>query len=165
MDFHVEQVFAAAPEQVAAAYADPDLYAALDALPKLGRPEVIAHDVDGSTVTLHVRHRFTGHLSPAATAVLDPKRLTWVEHATHDLSKLDVTYRLVADHYADRFSASGRYRFVPDAAGTRRIADGQVKVKALLVGGAVERAIISGMHEHSEDEVALVERFIAEKTR
>jgi hypothetical protein len=165
MDFHLEQVFAAAPEQVAAAFADPDLYDALDALPKLGRPEVVAHDADGDIVKLQVRYRFTGHLSPAATAVLDPERLTWVEHAAHDLSKLEVGYRLVADHYADRFSSSGRYRFVRDGDGTRRIVDGQIKVKALLVGGAVERAIVSGMHEHGDDQVALVEQFIADKTR
>jgi hypothetical protein len=165
MDFHLEQVYVSPYQLVSRAYADPELYDALDSLPKLGRPEVLSHDLDGSIVKLEVRYRFTGHLSPAATAVIDPKRLTWVEHATHDLSTFSVTYRLVADHYADRFSSSGSYRFVPEGEGARRIVDGVVKVKALLVAGAVERAIISGLHEHADDEAALVDRFITEKTR
>ncbi len=161
MDFHLEQVFAADPDDVARAFADPALYDLLDALPKLGRPDVLFREVDGDTVKLQIRYRFAGELSSAARAVLEPARLTWVEHSTHDLAARIVTYRLVADHYADRFAASGGYRFVPESGGTRRIVDGTLNVRAPLVNRAVESAIISGMHENSDDEVALVERFLA----
>jgi hypothetical protein len=161
VDFHLEQVFAAEPDAVAAAYADPLLYAAFEALPKMGRPELVGHSRELDVVTLQVRYAFAGELSSAARAVLDPARLTWVERSRHDLAERSVTFTLVADHYADRFTASGRYRFVADGDGTRRIADGTIKVKALLVASAVERAIISGLHEQSASEVAVVESFIA----
>ena len=86
MDFTVIQVFAAGADAVARAYASPELYEHLVGLPKLGTPEVLDHRVDGDIVRLQVRYRFVGDLSPAVTAVVDPRRLSWVEHSTHDLA-------------------------------------------------------------------------------
>ena len=60
-------------------------------LPKLGPPEVLERTVDGDVVRLQIRYRFVGDLSPAVTAVLDPAKLTWVEHSTHDLGRRSVT--------------------------------------------------------------------------
>jgi hypothetical protein len=40
---------------------------------------------------------------------------------------------------------------------------GVVKVKALVVGSAVERAIVSGLRDHLADEAAAVDRFVAEQ--
>ena len=161
MRFRVEQAFAANVDEVARAYADPALYEALDGLPKLTEPEVVGHEVDGDQVQLRVRYRFGGNLSPAARAVIDPSRLTWVEHSTHDLATRRVTFRMVPDHYGDRFRCAGTYAF--EAAGDhacRRRGDGEVRVKALLVAGAVEGAIVSGLQEHLVDEVPVVEAFV-----
>ena len=38
---------------------------------------------------------------------------------------------------------------------------GSVKVKALIVGSAVERAIVSGLREHLASEIPPVEQFVA----
>lgn len=161
MRFRVEQRFAADVDAVARAYADPALYAALDGLPKLTRPEVVGHEVDGDEVRLRVRYRFGGDLSPAARAVIDPARLTWVEHSTHDLATRRVSFRMVPDHYGDRLRCSGTYAFEADGdGGCRRRGEGEVKVKALLVAGAVEGAIVSGLQEHLRDEVPVVEAFV-----
>ncbi len=164
MRFSLRQRFAAAPADVADAFADPGFYASLAELPKLGRPELLDRQVDGAVVHLQVRYRFVGDLSPATRAVLDPGRLTWVEHAAHDLDARSVTFHLEPDHYADRFSCEGAYRFVHDDGATLRLAEGEVRVRAPLVGGAVERAIVSGLEEHLTDEVALVERWLAGAT-
>ncbi|HEX5946520.1 MAG TPA: DUF2505 family protein [Acidimicrobiales bacterium] len=164
MDFTVTQHFAADADAVARAYASPDLYPRLTGLPKLGEPEVVDHRVDGDRVELQVRYRFVGHLSPAVTAVIDPRRLTWVEHSSHDLTERTVTYRLVPDHYPDRLQSSGSCTIEPSGAGSTRTVTGRLTVKALVVGGAVERAIVSGLREHLADEVAVVDRYIAERT-
>lgn len=160
MRFTVDQRIAADPDTVARAYADPALYDAFQGLPKMSRPEVLAHTADGDIVELQIRYRFAGELSSAARAVLDPARLTWVEHATHDIARRTTTFRMVPDHYADRFQCSGTYRFEPDGDGTRRLCEGEIKVRAPLVAGAVERAIVSGLREHLEQEVAVVEDFL-----
>jgi hypothetical protein len=161
MRFTLEQRFTAPPDAVAAAFADAGLYAELGELPKLGAPEVLDRSVDGDVVTMAIRYHFAGELSSAARRVLDPAKLTWVEHSTHDLARRRVRYRLDPDHYADRLSSSGEYQFAPDGTGTRRTAEGEVRVRAVVVGPLVERAIVSGLREHLDDEVAVVERYIA----
>jgi len=161
MDFTVTQAFDAAADDVARAYATSELYAQLVGLPKLGTPDVLDRREDGHVVRLQVRYRFVGDLSPAVTAVVDPRRLSWVEHSTHDLSARRVTYRLVPDHYADRLESSGSCTVEPAGDGCVRTVAGRLKVKALLVGGAVEKAIVSGLREHLNGEVAVIDRFLA----
>jgi hypothetical protein len=158
--FEFEHRYAAPPDEVAAAYADPRLYEALVGLPKMEVVEVLGHQVDGTTVQLRVRSRYVGDLPGAADKVLDRSRLTWVEHSTHELSQRRVTFRLDADHYRNRLKASGSYRFEADGGGTTRRSDGEVRVSYPLVGRSVERALVSGLDEHLDSEVPVVERWI-----
>lgn len=149
------------PAEASRAYADPELYAGFAGLPRAGRPEVVGHEtgVDG-LVRLSIRWAFTAELSAAARAVIDPDRLTWVQESVHDVDACSVTYRMVPDHHPDRFSSAGTYRFVAADGGCERRSEGEVKVKAPLVGRAVEGAIVDGLREQLAAEVALVERFI-----
>jgi len=163
--FSIEQRFAGAADDVARAYADPDLYVALQDLPKLSQPDVVGHAVHGDVVTLEVRYHFAGELSSAARAVIDPTRLAWVERSVHDLATRATTFTMLPDHYADRFRCSGTYRFEAVGGGTRRRGEGDLRVKVLLVAGAVEGAIASGLQEHLIDEVPIVDAFVAERAR
>lgn len=161
MRFTLEQRFPHSPDAVARAFADPALYELFGDLPKMSRPEVLSHDAHDDVVELSIRYRFSGELSSAARAVLDPTRLTWVERATHDLSARTTTFTMVPDHYADRFRCSGAYRFeADDVDGTIRRCEGDIKVRAPLVAGAVERAIVSGLEEHLADEVGVVGTYL-----
>ena len=163
MHFELTQRFAAPIDDVADAFADPGYYAVLAESPKLGVPEVLSRDGAGDRVDLRVRYRFAGELSSAVKAVIDPDKLTWVEESTHDLAAHTVTFVLRPDHYADRFKASGSYRLEVDPAdpgATLRHAQGEVKVRAPLVASSVERAIISGLKEHLDDEVELLRRWL-----
>lgn len=161
MRFVTQQHFPQEPGAVATAYADPGLYASFVGLTKLTAPEVLEHRVEGEQVVLRVRYGFGGHLSPAAQAVLDPSRLTWVEEAVHDLDAHTTSFELVPDHYGDRFSCRGSYRFEADGSGTRRIGEGDLRVRALVVGRAVEGAIVSGLREHLEEETPLVVAYLS----
>jgi len=161
MRFTIEQRFDAEMDAVARAYADPELYRTFAGLEKLRDAEVLSHTLDDDRVVLEVRYRFGGDLSAAVTAVLDPKRLTWVERSVHDLAARHTTFAMRPDHYADRFRCAGAYRFEEAAGGSRRIGEGDVKVKALLVAATVEGAIVSGLKEHLVEEVPLVEAFVA----
>lgn len=160
MHFELQQRINGTPAAVAAAFADPRYYETLGELPKLGTPEVVAHRVDGDVVSLEVRYRFTGDLNSAVKAVIDPRKLTWVERSTHDLAARQVTFELLPDHYPDRLKARGGYRFDPAGDGTVRYAAGDLKVRAPLVASAVEGAIVSGLREHLEAESGHVERFL-----
>ncbi len=164
MRFTIDQRFEAEPDAVARAYADPALYAGREDGPKLAAPEVVGHEVDGSRVVLRVRYRFRGELSSAARAILDPARLSWVEQSTHDLAARTTTFVLQPDHYGDRFRCEGSVRVVPDGGGSRRQGTGELRVRAPLVGGTVERTLIADLQSHLAAEVALVDAFVADRT-
>jgi hypothetical protein len=161
MRFRLRHAYAADPDDVALAYADPALYAAFAGLPRAGAPEVLDHRVDGDVARLRVRWRFAADLAPAARAVVDPAKLTWVEVSTHDLVARTVTFSLEPDHYRDRLQCSASYRFDPKGGGTERVSEGELKVRAPLVAKAVENAIVSGLDEQLDAEVPIVEAFIA----
>jgi Protein of unknown function (DUF2505) len=164
MRFAIDQAIASPPDAVAATYADPDFYSTLVDLPNLGTPEVLSHDVDGDTVELRIRYRLVRDLSAPVRAVVDPKKLTWVEVSTHRVPDLEVTFVVEPDNYADRFKGSGSYRFDAsgDGDGTVRHGTGDVSVRMPLVGRRVEQAIVAELQEHLASEVPLVERWVAE---
>jgi hypothetical protein len=161
--FELRQRIAAPVADVADALCDPSYYAALGRAPKLGVPEVLGRDASGDEVVMRIRYRFSGNLSSAAKAVLDPEKLTWVEVSHHDRTSHTVRFELQPDHYADRFSCRGRYGLVADPAddgATIRTAKGEVKVRAPLVGSSVEKALVSGLREHLEAEADILATFV-----
>lgn len=160
MRFALTQSIGAPVDDVAMAYANEDLYASLTGTSRLSRPEVVDRSEDRGVVTLGLRYRFVGDLSSAVTAVVDPARLSWVEESVHDLEARTVKVRLLPDHYADRLRCSGTYRYRPDGDTTIRMIEGDLRVRALLVAGAVEKAIVSGLEEHLDSEVGAVEAFL-----
>ena len=155
------QRYGAPVDVVVAAFADPAFYEELAGLPKVGAPEVLDHRVDGNRAHLEVRMHFTGDLSAAVKAVIDPHKLSWVEVSEHDLDTGVVDFVLRPDHYADRFSCKGRYTLAADGDATVRRLTGELKVRVLLVRDQVERAIVSGLREHLEREAPVVEKFAA----
>ncbi|MEZ5141398.1 MAG: DUF2505 domain-containing protein [Acidimicrobiales bacterium] len=153
MRFEVEQRFRATPERVLELYTDPDFYQALAGLPKVSAPQVLEHRAEGDRVLLRVRYTFTASLPAAATAVIDPAKLTWVDETWFDLVRGTATTRLLPDHYPDKMQASASATFVAEAQGdTVRRISGDLRVRVLLVGGKVEQAIVSGLREHLVDE-------------
>jgi hypothetical protein len=163
--FRLEQRFSADPDTVAEAYTDPALYQRLAEAATLGRPEFLQRTGDGEQVETRVRYRFCGNLSSAARKVVDPAKLSWVEESAHDLAERRVSFRMIPDNYADRFRSAGSYLFHSDGDGTLRVAEGELSVRVPLVGGTVEKAIVSGLADHLRGEIAVVERFLADGGR
>lgn len=162
MRFDIAQRVAVPVDVVVAAYTDPAFYATLEGLPKISSPELLTRDVDGDVVHLRIRYRFTGDLSAAVRAVVDPRKLSWVEDATHDTARHAVRFRMEPDHYADRFTCRGSYRFEADGpAATVRRGSGDLTVRVPLVGRRAEEAIVAGLEEHLAAEGPLVERWAA----
>lgn len=161
MRFTVIQTFRSPAEAVNEAYADDALYPHLVGLPKLGGIEPLDRQVDGSLVRQRIRFRFTGPLPGAVTAVVDPAKLSWVQETEHDLDHGSTSFRLRPDHYADRLRASGTFLVAPADSGSARTIEGDVRVRAPLVAGRVEAAIISGLRDYLNAEAPLVDAWIA----
>ncbi|CAN5421364.1 hypothetical protein BH10ACT1_BH10ACT1_10700 [soil metagenome] len=160
MRFELTQRYSSSAADVTDAYADPELYPSLVGLPKLGGIEVLSSERTGDRAVLRIRFRFTGHLPGAVTAVIDPDRLTWVQETTHDLVGGTTSFRLVPDHYPDRLKASGTFRVTADGDRAKRVVTGELKVRAPLVGGKVEQAIVSGLEEYLVAEAPAVDAYL-----
>jgi hypothetical protein len=158
MRFRIEQHFAGTVEEVEAAFLDPGYLDELSRLPKLGRPQVVHRVEAGDLVHLWVQYRFVGEVNSAVRRVVDPNRLTWIEESTLDRTTHRTTWRIVPDHYKNLLHSSGTFQLEPDPAvpgATVRVTDAELRVSIPLVGGKVERAILSGLEEHAaaEEEV------------
>ena len=103
--FRLEQRFPAPVDDVEDAYVDADLFAHLQGLADLGRPELLDKADEGDTVRLRVRYAFTGELEPPLSSLVDPARITWVEESTLDRCTHRTEFHIVADHYPDRLRA------------------------------------------------------------
>jgi hypothetical protein len=158
--FEISQDFRHRPRAVDEAYTDPALYPTLVGLPNLGDMKVLSHERDGETVHLRIHTKFIREFSPAVAAAIDPSKLSWIQESVHDLAAGTTTFRFVPDNYADRFAASGGTLIVAGGDGSVRTLSGEVKVRAPLVGGRVEKAIVEGLQEYLVAEAALVDRFL-----
>ncbi len=163
MKFRIEQRIAAPLGAVEAALLNRDFVAATADLPKLGAPELLELERDGDRAHERIRYRFTAELSGAASRVVDPKKLTWVDDARFDLTAHTSRHRILPDNYADRLQATYDVALEPLGDSTRRVATGEITVHVPLVGGRVERAIVSGLEEHAAAEAELLGRWIAER--
>lgn len=162
MRFRIEQRFGLPLEAVERALCDPRFIDRMADLPKLGRPHLLDHQLDDGVVHQRVRYAFNGDLSSAVRRVVDPARLTWVEESTIDCRSHRTTFRILPDNYAALLRCDGSFELRSlDGDGALRVAEGQVTVTVPLVGGKVERAIVSGLEEHAREEVHLVEEWAA----
>ncbi len=160
MRFEISQRFRHEARVVDEAYTDPALYPTLVGLPNLGDMRVLSHERDGDTARMRIHVQFVREFSPAVAAAIDPSKLSWVQESTHDLAAGTTAFRFVPDNYADRFSAAGTTRIDAQGDGAVRTLSGEVKVRAPLVGGRVERAIVEGLEEYLAAEAELVDRFV-----
>ncbi len=160
MRFEISQPFRHPPRAVDEAYTQPALYPTLVGLPNLGDMEVLSHERDGDIARLRIHVMFVREFSPAVAAAIDPSKLSWIQESTHDLLAGTTAFRFVPDNYADRFSAAGTTRTAAQGDGAVRTLSGEVKVRAPLVGGRVERAIVEGLEEYLASEASLVDRFL-----
>jgi len=160
--FRIVQHFDRPLGAVEAALCDPTFVERMAGLPKVGRVELILHNVVGMTVHQQVRYAFAGELSSAVRRVVDPARLTWVEDSMTDRTTHVSTFRILPDNYAALLHCQGTFSLTSEGDGTsRRVAEGDLNVSVPLVGAKVERAILSGLEEHAATEVGLVNGWTA----
>jgi hypothetical protein len=160
MEFELDQRLQGTPDAVLGVLLDRAFLDARAELPRLGSAELLELTRDDTTARVRVRMHFSGQLSSAVTAVVDPAKLTWVDDATFVLAARGARHEILPDHYADRLSSHYDDVLHDDAGSTRRVLTGTLKVRAPLVGGRVEKAIVSGLREYVEAEAELLNRWL-----
>jgi hypothetical protein len=160
MHFATTQRFSVEVDRALDAYLDEGFYATL-ATPKISSPDVLHIERADTTATVRVRYRLTADLPAAATAIIDPTKLTWVEHTEYDLVARTSRSRFEPDNYADRLQATAAATFSADGDGaSTRTVEGDVKVKVRFVGGKVEDVICRDLVSHLQLEADLLDRWV-----
>lgn len=157
MKFNLSQQLGAAPERVITLLSDGEFQTSMSGLTKIGTPELLDRQVDGPLVTLQLRYRFIADLPSAVTAIVNPAKLTWIDETVYDLTQLTATTSMRPDHYEKRLSATIHQSYAAVGDSTERSIEGDLRVRALLVAGQVERAIVSGLSEHLDEERSRLE--------
>lgn len=161
MRFSIEQHYDEDPASVLDAFTDADMYPTFTGLTRVATPEVLERSVEKDRIFMRIKMRFAASLSPAAKRIIDPGKLTWVQREEYDLAAHTAKVVFLPDNYADRFSCVGKYTFASTVSGgTVRNIDGNLKIRMPLVGGEVERAIISGLRDHFSQEQPLVKAWL-----
>ncbi len=164
MHFLIEQDLDGALEDVETAFFDPAFLAGLAAVPNLAAPQLLSQERTDGVIHQRVRYRFTGELNRAVSRAVDRDRLTWIEDSTFRRPLHRTDWTVLPDHYADRLSCSGSFELSPAGSRTHRVADGELTVHVPLVGGRVERAIVSGLREHARAECELMSSWLAARS-
>jgi len=89
--------------------------------------------------------------------VIDPAKMSWVTRTEVWPAEARTSWVVLPDHYPDRLSASGSYRFEegddgPDS--TIVHVEGDLRVRAPIVGRSVERVIVTDLRQYIRDELA-----------
>jgi hypothetical protein len=88
--------------------------------------------------------------------VIDPAKMSWITRTELFVEEARSRWEVLPDYYPDRLTASGAYRFEDGPEGPASTVvrvDGELKVRVPLVGGTVERVIVSGLTSYIEAEV------------
>jgi hypothetical protein len=155
--FAIRQAVAVPPARAMAAYGSPTFYEGRPARDDIAVRDVVRHEATGDRVLLEVRFAFTGSVSPAVRAAVDPAKMSWITRTEILLAEDRSSWVVLPDHYPDRLSASGVYRFeVGDAGlGTCDVeVEGELKVRVPIVGRSVEKVIVGDLRAYIVDEVA-----------
>jgi uncharacterized protein DUF2505 len=156
VQFEREHEFAGTVEQVASTMSDPAFQTQLD-LPDLARPDVVAHEVDGTTGRLTLRYAYIGQLDPVAQKVVGGRKITWVQDLRIDVGTGVGTLGFSADGVGGRADGTATVTITATGDGTcRRLIRGDFRIKIPLVGGKAERAIVPGLARRLDVEAAAV---------
>jgi hypothetical protein len=154
--FAVRQAVAVPAARAMAAYGSPAFYEGREARDDIAVREVVRHDATGDRILLEVRFAFTGSVSPAVRAVVDPGRMSWITRTEILLTEGRSSWVVLPDHYPDRLSARGLYRFEEgdDGPGTCDVeVEGDLRVRVPIVGRSVEKVIAGDLRAYIVDEV------------
>lgn len=163
MRFTVSDEFDAGVDEVERAVLDPEFQKRLVRLPNVSQRSVVSQETsEDGRIHRTVFYKFGGTLPSAARTFLGTTELTWDEVAIFDPSTHEWEFEVKPYAMADRIECRGLQTYTDHGDGSRRDADLELKVKMLLVGGAVENAIRGGLEQTLHAEAQMLREFLAQ---
>jgi len=159
--FNLEHSFAAPVDAVESAMVDPTFLESTR-LPDVGPPKVLSREEDGDTVTLRVDYQYTGSLDSLARRVLRTGDVAWVQQTVLDRSTHRTTFTVTPKVHAERFECGGVMQLTAAGDRTKRVIDGELKIKVPLFGRRAEGLIVPGLRARMNREAELLGEWLKE---
>ncbi len=162
MNFSIDQNVAVAPDAAVAAYGSPAFYEGRTAAGDISLVGVVGHEDSAERARIEVRYKFTGSVSSAVRAVIDPAKISWITRTDIDKAQRVATFTVLPDHYPDRLDCRGTFHFNEgaDPSSCGITVAGDLRVHVLLAGRKVEQLIVSGLRTYLAAEIATLPGFI-----
>jgi hypothetical protein len=167
--FSIGQSVPVAPDTAIAAYANPAFYEGRAPSGDITLVEVVSHEADASHERIEVRYKFTGSVSSAVRAIIDPAKMSWVTRTDIHRDQRRTSFAVFPDHYPDRLECQGSFRFEAGAGGAASPStdssvitiEGDLKVHVFLVSRTVEQLIGNGLRAYLANEISTLPEFTA----
>jgi hypothetical protein len=155
--FSISHGVAVAPEAALAAYANPAFYEGRQPSGDISLVEVVSHEAEASHERMEVRYRFTGSVSSAVRAIIDPAKMSWVTRTDFHRDQRRANFTVLPDHYPDRLECQGTFQFADGPNGPTSSVitiEGELKVRVFLVARSAEQLIVNGLRTYLEAEMS-----------
>jgi len=162
--FSIGQNVAVTPDAAVAAYGNPGFYENRPPSGDISLVEVVSHEDAGDQARIEVRYKFTGSVSSAVRAVIDPAKISWITRTDIDKTQRRSSFVVLPDYYPDRLDCNGTFTFAEAASGpgaTVVTIAGDLRVHVFLVGRTVEQIIVTGLRNYLEAEISTLPGFTA----
>lgn len=106
--------------------------------------------VEGDVRTWRARYEPARELPAAAQKVLGASKLVYEQESRLEQTKGELQWAVEPMVMRDRVTARGSMLVQPHPTGCERVVEGEISVRVLLVGGAIEKAVSSQLAEGYE---------------
>ena len=119
-------------------------------------------DVDDAGIVRRVAIAPRRQIPRILRPLLGGRAIEYTEAVSYRWGSLAGSWRLEPAWMADRVRGQGSFRFVADAAGTRRVVDGELSVQIAGVGRLAERLIVEEVERSYRRAAAFTTAYVAD---
>ncbi len=144
-------------------FTDRSFWEGLTAMSATSVPEVLGVETRGDMAVVRLHYRLVVDLPREAARFIDTSNVAWIQETTWNLADRSARVTFLPDQAGRLISASATTDLIDrvDSGGSARLVHGDVKVRIPMLGSRVERAIVSGVGDHLDEEAAAIQRFLA----
>lgn len=103
-----------------------------------------------------------GEIPPAVTSVVSPDMFSWIETSRFVPEEHCIHFNIEPLIAKDKFKGAGRWILKGEKKGTKRIIEGEITFKAMLIGKIVEGFMVKELNRNYEVEPDIQRRFYSE---
>ncbi len=145
---------------------DPELIAMLSGMPAFRSRDLVAKkDLGGGVVEWRFKVVAGGELPAAARRIVSEDMLTWHEDTKFVPAEHTIYWKIMPlkDKVKDLLEAHGVWKLIAHGKGTRRVIEGSITVKVMLVGKVVEQFIAAELKKNYDVEPDIQRKFYRAK--